>query len=149
MNRIVSITTSTMIVFGLAVGVSACSPGNNTGGATVAGAAIGGLALGGLTGSWLGGALGAVVGGVVGNVIGQRMDRNDWQNAQYAVQNGQSRQWTNPNTHYTYTVSPVGHRYSNGRHVCRKYKTTVYIAGKGARTATGVACRGPNGQWKI
>ena len=144
--------TTALVLSSLAMGLTSCSPGNNTVGSTVAGSAAGGL---------LGAALfphsgfgivgGALLGGIIGNQIGQSMDRRDHRNLQRAIVYtpvGQSTTWTNRRRHVTYTVRPVK-AYTNrqGRY-CRRYKTTVMIDGK-RRTAYGRACRMANNQWKV
>lgn len=134
------------------VGLTGCTPGNNTQGATLAGAAAGGIIGGSLfhgSGSWMGAAAGAVVGSVIGNQVGQYMDRQDQLNMQRAITTvpvGQQATWTN-DKQVTYKVQPVKQYHKQGRY-CREYKTSVKIDGQWKR-AYGKACRQPDGSWKI
>ncbi len=140
--------------FMLSVALTACSPGNNTSGATAAGAATGALlgaaAFGGED-AWLGIVGSALVGGIVGNQIGKYMDRQDQANMVTALNNtpqGQQASWTNPKSDIKYTVVPQKTYHNNDGQYCREYQTTVTVAGK-EQKAYGQACRQPDGQWKI
>lgn len=147
------IAISSLVSAGLIFGVAGCTPGNNTGGATIAGAAAGGL-LGAAAfhgeGAWLGVLGGALVGGIVGNQIGQYMDRQDVANMRSAIVStpvGQESSWTNERQHATYTVRPIKNYHSHGRY-CREYQTKVKIGGR-IRNAYGRACRMSDGSWKV
>jgi len=132
--------------------MTACTPGNNTMGATAAGAVAGGLLAHAAFGnSGVAGAIGgALVGGIVGNQIGNYMDRRDEENMQKAVATvpvGQQAQWTN-NKGTEYTVRPVKNYRSASNQYCREYQTTVTVDGK-SQKAYGKACRQPDGAWKL
>lgn len=140
------------VVLSLSVlGLSGCTPGHNTGGATFAGAAAGGLIGGALFNGGPGGVIaGALIGGIVGNQIGQSMDRQDRANMSSAITTtpvGSQAQWRNERTDTTYVVKPVSQSRKHGRY-CREYQTTVTVGGK-ERRAYGKACRKPDGSWKI
>ena len=150
MNTFFKITMIGVMGFSLA----ACSPGNNTGGATVGGAAIGGLlgaaAFSGSSAQWVGIVGGALIGSVIGNQIGQYMDRQDQVNMQNAIVHtpvGSEARWTNQKRKITYSVRPIKNYKSKGRY-CREYQTTVTINGK-LQKGYGKACREPDGTWRI
>lgn len=135
------------------VSLAGCTPGNNTGGATVVGAATGGLVTAALFGGGRGSGAaiiaGALVGGTLGYMVGRQMDEQDRINMQNAVINtpdGQEASWTNERTNVTYVVEPVETYHYEGRY-CRRYKTRIRMDGRW-RTAYGRACRTSHG-WKI
>ena len=137
----------------MAIGLSACTPGQNVPGSTAAGAIAGGLA-GGLlfhgSGQWAGIVGGALLGGIVGNQIGQSMDRRDRANMQSAIVKtpvGQEATWTNSKTDTTYVVRPVK-QYKYHSMYCREFQTRIKIGNKW-RNGYGRACRQPDGSWKI
>lgn len=111
---------------------------------------------------------GSILGGAVGAGIGNRLTAQDQQYASQtthqALNNnapGQVASWQNPQTgHYGY-VEPTSPPYqyqppqnspyygtSYGQD-CRDYKQTIYVEGDQYETATGTACRQPDGTWKI
>jgi surface antigen len=147
-------TYACIAVFAAAsAGMVGCTPGNNTGGATMAGAAIGALVGGSVAGKnskWAGAIGGALVGGALGNIVGQKMDAQDKANMENAITttpvNNQAS-WTNQSSGVTYTVTPVKQYQSAGSY-CREYQTKVTVNGK-TQDAYGKACRQPDGTWKI
>ena len=146
-----------MIAIGVAFGlactlVTGCTPGNNTGGATVAGATAGGLISAGLFGDKPGAIVaGALVGGIVGNQIGQKMDEQDKVNMSSAITttpiNSQAT-WTNTETKTTYTVTPTKQYQSPQGQYCREYSTYITVGGQ-EQKAHGTACRQLDGSWKV
>lgn len=150
MKQLIMITCAVALATSGLVG---CTPGNNTGGATMTGAAIGALIGGAATGGdnkWAGALGGALVGGALGNVIGQKMDAQDQANMQNAITttpvNSQA-QWTNQQSGVTYTVTPVK-QYKSDNKYCREYQTKVTVSGK-TQDAYGTACQQPDGTWEI
>lgn len=142
----------------LALGITGCTPGNNTMGATGAGALAGGLIGNQIfhgKNAFAGVLAGALIGGIVGNRIGNYMDEQDRANMQSAIVNtpmNQQASWTSdkagPNGQpVTYTVRPVK-TYTAHNHYCREYQTTVNVGGK-VQQAYGKACRQPDGSWKV
>lgn len=120
------------------------------------GAVIGGIA-GGILGSQIGSGSGrtaAIIGGtllgaVVGGAIGADMDQNDRYQAQVALENTADyspTSWRNPNTGYTYTVTPT-RTYETRYGYCREYDTEVYMDGR-RQYVRGTACREPDGTWR-
>ena len=133
--------------------MASCTPGNNTGGATMTGAALGGLLGGAITqgdNKWAGALAGALIGGAVGNQVGKKMDAQDKANMQSAITTtpvNQQAQWTNQQTDITYKVTPVK-EYKTGDQYCREYTTSVKVDDQW-QDAHGTACREPDGTWKI
>lgn len=128
---------------------------------------LGGGALGGFAGSQIGkkGSAGnlaataglALLGAWFGNEIGKSLDRADRQAAENSAlqafeyaPDGQSRSWQNPNKNTSGYTTPTRTYKSNNRNyeVCRDYQSSVVIDGQ-LETATGTACRQPNGTWQI
>lgn len=134
--------------------LTACTEGNNTGGATVAGATAGALlGAAAFSGSdaWLGIVGSALVGGLAGYGIGKYMDRQDQANMATALSKtpqGKQATWTNPKSDITYTVVPKKNYHNSEGQYCREYQTTITVGGE-EQKAYGRACRQPDGQWKI
>ena len=146
--------TYTCAAFLAAATMSGCTPGNNTGGATMTGAALGGLLGGALTGGddkWAGALAGALVGGAIGNQIGKRMDAQDKKNMESAITTtpvGSQAQWTNQQTDITYKVTPTKQYKTASNQYCREYTTSVKVDGQW-QNAYGKACRQSDGSWKM
>ena len=138
--------------------LSGCQQMNKQGMGTAVGAVAGGL-LGSTVGKGSGklfavGA-GALAGALVGSAIGQNLDEIDRklmeQSSQRALESapsGQAVEWSNPDSGHKGYIEPTKtYKASNGNY-CREYVQTVIIGGKEEK-AYGVACRQPDGQWKI
>lgn len=118
---------------------------------------------------------GSILGGALGAGIGNRLTQQDEVYAQQTTQRAlasappnQPVRWTNPQTG-TYgdvvATTPVyqqpyydpyqqqgayGTTYSQPQSVdCRDYKQTIFVDNQRYETATGTACRQPDGTWKI
>lgn len=123
-----------------------------------------GAALGGLLGAQFGGrhsdarlattAIGVLVGGLVGSEIGRSMDEVDRMKANQAVVQAQAAPigntitWNNPNNDHHGTITPTRDGTSDTGQYCREFYQTVSIGGK-SQDAYGVACRQPDGSWRI
>jgi len=138
----------------MALVVSACSnvPAKQDQGVMI-GAIAGGL-LGSRFGHGGGRALatmvGAVAGAAIGGSIGQSMDEQDRVNTSLALENvrtGQSATWVNPDSGYTYEVTPTS-TYESDEGPCREYTIDAMVGGK-KEQVYGTACRQPDGSWKI
>ncbi len=125
---------------------------------TVVGAGTGavvGAQVGKGRGQLVGVAVGTLLGALIGGEIGRSMDRADQLAAQQAYQKaqtapiGQTIRWDNPDNGHYGTVTPVrqGTNDATGEY-CREFQQTVTIGGK-SQQAYGVACRQPDGSWRI
>ena len=125
--------------------------------------ALGGAAAGGLLGAQVGHgrgqlaatAAGALLGALIGSEIGRSMDEVDRMRAEQAYSQaanapvGETIAWDNPNTGNYGSVTPIreGTKAATGEY-CREFQQTVVIGGR-QEDAYGVACRQPDGSWKI
>ena len=122
-----------------------------------------GAGLGALTGSQIGSgkgqiaavAVGALTGAWFGGEIGESLDKADRaymeRNIQKSLEHskpGATLSWNNPDSGNSGTVTPAQKfKKANGQY-CREFEQTVHVNGK-EQTATGRACREPDGAWKI
>lgn len=126
--------------------------------------------VGGLTGAALGGLLGAqfgsgsgqlvttgagvLIGGLLGSEIGRSMDEVDRMQANQAVVQarsapiGQQIAWNNPNSGNYGTITPTRDGTSASGQYCREYQQTITVGGR-TEQAYGIACRQPDGSWRI
>lgn len=138
--------------------VSACAdmgPKESTGTLVGAGAgAVVGGQVGGGQGRLVGVAVGTLLGALLGGEIGRSMDRADRLAAQQAYEQAQTAPinrtitWDNPDNGHHGTVTPVREGTSSEGEYCREFQQTVTIGGH-QEDAYGVACRQPDGSWKI
>ena len=121
------------------------------------GAALGGLLgaqFGSGTGKLAGAAVGVLVGSLVGSEIGHSMDEVDRARANEAVLRshnaplGEEITWNNPESGNRGTITPVRDGYAESGSYCREFYQTVEIGGR-TEDAYGVACRQPDGTWRI
>lgn len=127
-----------------------------------AGTVVGGV-LGGVLGSNVGqgkgktaGTIaGVLIGALIGSEIGKSMDETDHmmaeRTAQKSLENsptGTTSTWSNPDSGHRGTITPTNTYRNASNQDCRDYETTVYIDGQ-RETATGVACRQPDGTWAL
>ena len=153
-NRIIAITAMTVFL-------AACAErgiGQKEGAGTLVGAGLGALAgsqIGKGKGQLAAVAIGTLLGAFAGNEIGKSLDKADQAELARAGEEartapiGKTIDWSNPNSGNSGSVTPV----REGRHVesgnyCREFKQTVTIDGR-TEEAYGVACRQPDGSWKI
>lgn len=125
---------------------------------TVAGGVLGGVLGSGIgqgKGKTAGIIAGVLIGGLMGGEIGKSMDETDRALAERTAQNtlentptGTSSTWSNPDNGHRGTVTPTRTYRTADNQDCRTYETTVFIDGR-EETATGVACRQPDGTWKV
>jgi surface antigen len=123
-----------------------------------------GAALGGLLGAQFGGrrgndrlattAVGVFIGTLIGSEIGRSMDEVDRMKANEANTRahtapiGEKITWNNPANSHSGSVTPTRDGYSESGSYCREFYQTVNIGGK-TENAYGVACRQPDGTWRI
>ncbi len=152
------------VALSLAMTVSACDPNRRGGGIskqTIGGGlgAAAGVALGSAIGSGGGRTAAMIVGGLVGAVVGSELGRSmDEQDRLYAQQteqqafetgaSGRDYSWRNPDSGPSGTVRPNKAYYDDGGVPCRDFTQTINIDGR-SETAAGVACRNPDGTWRI
>jgi len=126
--------------------------------------ALTGGALGGLLGAQFGGkrgddrlvttGIGVFIGTLIGSEIGRSMDEVDRMKANEAINRahtapvGERITWNNPQTNHAGSVTPTRDGYSQSGSYCREFYQTVSIGGK-TEDAYGVACRQPDGAWRI
>lgn len=161
MNRIAF--RSAIVLFAAALGLAGCATENGgpqmnkeTVGTVLGGVggAVIGSAFGSGTGRLVGVAAGALAGAYLGNQIGTSLDKADKTAMERASQQataapiGQTISWRNPDSGNSGTVTPTREGTSRSGEYCREFQQTVTIQGK-TEQATGVACRQPDGSWKI
>jgi surface antigen len=143
------------------LGLSACESMKNSGNKQLVGAGSGAV-IGGLLGSKVGGGsgqlwatgAGVLLGGLLGSEIGKSLDNADRAFAAQANQRaysapvGETIKWNNPESGNYGTVTPVNDGYSSSGRYCREYQQTIYVGGQ-QETATGTACKNPDGTWDI
>lgn len=99
-------------------------------------------------------AVGTLLGALLGGEVGRSMDRADQIAAQQAYEQAQTApinrtiEWENPDNGHYGTVTPVREGTSSVGEYCREFQQTVTIGGR-QESAYGVACRQPDGTWKI
>lgn len=139
--------------------LSACAgmgPKESTG--TFAGAGAGALIGGSMgrgEGKVMAVAVGTLLGALLGGEVGRTMDHADQLAAERAYEQaraapiGQPIAWENPDNGHYGSVTPVreGTHNRTGEY-CREFQQTVTIGGR-PEDAYGVACRQPDGAWRI
>ena len=91
---------------------------------------------------------------MVGSELGRSLDRADMVFAQQANTRahtapvGESIAWNNPDTGNSGSVTPVRDGQDAAGSYCREYEQTIYVGGQ-QETGTGIACKQPDGRWKI
>ena len=119
-----------------------------------AGAAVGSQ-IGDGTGRTVATAAGTLLGAALGRSIGQSLDQADLnyyhrtsQQAMEVGQPGQPFPWQNPRSGVSGTVTPSGYYQNQTGQYCREYTQTINIGGR-LQEGHGVACRQPDGSWRI
>lgn len=125
---------------------------------TIVGAGLGALAgsqVGGGKGQMVGVAIGALAGAWMGSEIGKSLDKADkaylartTQDSLEYGKTGVTSSWRNPDSGHSGTVTPTSTYQKAAGEYCRQFEQTIYVNGK-EETATGRACRQPDGTWKI
>lgn len=125
-----------------------------------------GSILGGAAGAWAGSSIGSgggrvvavaagtFLGSIIGSEIGRTIDATDLQHARQAQTNayqaplGDTITWNNPETQNQGTITPVRDGTANNGDYCREFQQTITIGGE-IQQGYGVACRQPDGAWRI
>ena len=142
--------------------VAGCASGSYSERQAVGG--ITGAALGGLLGAQFGGkrgndrlittGVGVFIGSLIGSEIGRSMDEVDRMKTNEAINRAQTAPlgekitWNNPQKNHSGSVTPVRDGHSESGSYCREFHQTVSIGGRNEQ-AYGVACRQPDGSWRI
>lgn len=146
------------VVIALTLALGACAEGGekeNIG--TIlggVGGAVAGAQFGGGTGRLAATAAGTMLGALIGREVGKSLDKADLAAAQQAQSRahtapiGETITWSNPESGHTGTVTPVRQGTDSSGNYCREYQSTVTIGGQNEK-AYGVACRQPDGTWKV
>jgi surface antigen len=144
-----------LVMTGCATDASSRGTRETTG--TLAGAILGGL-LGSQFGSGSGQmastGVGVLLGGLIGSEIGRSMDEVDRLKANEAINRahsgtlGEKITWNNPDNNHSGSITPVRDGYSESGQYCREFHQVVTIGGK-TEEAYGIACRQPDGSWRI
>ena len=120
-----------------------------------AGGAWAGSQIGGGTGQIVATAVGTLLGASLGSQVGASMDKTDMmyydrtsQRALETAQPGQTLPWENPQTGVSGTVTPSSYYKTDAGQYCREYTQTISVGGR-VEEGYGVACRQPDGSWKI
>lgn len=122
-----------------------------------AGMIIGGV-LGGILGSQVGDGsgqtaatiAGAMAGMAIGGSVGRSMDELDRMKLATAMETtrtGVATQWQNPDTGYTYAVTPT-QTTETSQGPCREFSMDAQIGGR-TEQVYGTACREADGSWRI
>jgi surface antigen len=150
-----------LLILAAALTLTGCASESYRGEREVSGGLVG-AALGGLlgaqfgsgSGSAAGAAAGVLIGALLGSEIGHSMDEMDRMRANEAVVKshsaplGEQVTWNNPESGHYGSVTPTRDGTSNSGNYCREFHETVTIGGK-TEQAYGIACRQPDGSWRI
>jgi len=153
--KIINLLFALLITFNITACTSAGGTKQSVGGLT-------GAALGGLLGSQFGSGkgqlattgAGVLIGGLIGSEIGYSMDELDRMKANRAIRTsyraplGETIRWNNPDSGNYGTVTPTKDGTSSKGNYCREFQQSVTISGR-TEQAYGVACRQPDGSWRI
>lgn len=115
-----------------------------------AGGAVAGAQFGQGTGRLAATASGALLGVLLGTEVGASLDAADAACAQQAlevVETGRPVVWRNPDAGAQYTMIPTRTYETSGTY-CREYTTRARVGGR-TQEAYGMACRQPDGSWRI
>lgn len=159
MKKLLAIVTSVLFL-------AACQQNGNGGGMNVTKGDVG-TVLGGAAGAWAGSSIGngsgqivataagTLLGAALGRSVGNTMDQQDMvfynQTSQKALevgQPGQSFPWNNPQSNVSGMVTPSGYFQNSTGQYCREYTQSINVSGR-METGHGIACRQPDGAWKI
>ncbi|SLN36017.1 RT0821/Lpp0805 family surface protein [Oceanibacterium hippocampi] len=149
-----------MIVAGLvALSLAGCT--STAGEKETAGTVLGGVGgallgsqVGHGTGRLIGVAVGTFLGAALGGEIGRSLDRADKaaleraQNKAYNAPIGEPITWNNPDSGNHGTVTPLRDGTSSSGKYCREFQQEIIVGGE-RQNAYGVACRQPDGSWRI
>jgi len=150
--------TTICIALGLSLGACSWNESRPQTMGTVVGGVVGaivGSKLGKGTGRGVTTVIGATLGAMWGQDIAKGMSDMDKHYSERATKDtlehgkpGERTTWSNPDSGNSGTIS-ADETYTNDEgEGCRQFETTVNVEGD-ERTATGTACRNPDGEWQI
>ena len=133
-----------------------CMTGNEGAGTLIGGLAGGavGSQFGKGTGRLIATGAGALFGGLVGHTIGGALDTASKQKANRATNTalntgpGQPIAWENPGNSGAHGHTVVTRQGHSGGQLCREFYQIITVGGK-EEDGYGIACRQPDGSWKI
>jgi surface antigen len=152
LRKILIATVATVFLTGCTT-----SMGTKEGFGTVGGAVAGGLAgsaFGSGTGKLVAVGAGTLIGAFLGSELGRSLDRADELYLERATRTayeapvGHTISWNNPETGNSGVVTTTRDGTDSSGAYCREYQQTINVGGRTER-AFGVACRQPDGSWKI
>lgn len=146
----------------IAAALSLLAACTTTGGEKQTVGTLGGAVAGGVLGAQFGKGdgrliatgVGTLLGAFLGSEIGASLDRADRLYAERAAQQayaapvGETITWRNPESGHSGAITTTREGYSSSGAYCREYQQTITVGGQVER-AYGVACRQPDGSWKI
>ena len=150
--------SKTILLLSTSILVASCGNFNKQ----TTGTAVGGVA-GGLLGSQFGKgegqiaatAIGALAGALIGGQIGAQFDEYDKLMMQRSTrqaleynQSGVPIEWQNPDSGNKGRTTPQPAYRNREGNYCRRYTQEVWISGQ-KQLVEGLACRQPDGNWKI
>ncbi|MSO65095.1 MAG: glycine zipper 2TM domain-containing protein [Alphaproteobacteria bacterium] len=147
------------IVASLGLALVACEGvGQKQGVGTVlggVGGAVAGAQFGKGKGQLASTAAGALLGALLGGEVGKSLDQADRltmeRTTNQALESGRigaASEWRNPDSGNSGTITPTRTYQKAGGEYCREFTQTVSVGGK-SEQAFGMACRQPDGTWKI
>lgn len=153
-HRLIAVAAAVLVL-------GACAQGDRPGQKQTFGT-LGGAALGGLVGAQFGSgtgqlattAAGVLIGALLGSEAGKSLDRADRLAANRAVSKahtapmGEKITWKNPKTGNHGEVIPVREGTSESGRYCREFQQSITVNGK-LQQGYGIACRQPDGSWRI
>lgn len=100
-------------------------------------------------------AAGTLLGSALGREVGYSLEGGDLARYHHTSQtalekgrSGTSLAWTNPDTGHSGTVTPLNVYRNDSGEYCREYTQTIIVGGE-RQEGYGIACRQPDGKWKI
>ncbi|MBN8827634.1 MAG: glycine zipper 2TM domain-containing protein [Sphingobacteriia bacterium] len=159
-NKILSKVTIVTLLSTTLLSTTGCENGrgfNRQDAASLMGAIGGGILgsnIGKGKGRMVGAAVGALGGAAFGSWLGENLEPRDreyhyrtTQTTLETVPLGETREWTDPDTHARGYVTPTRTYKKSGKY-CREYNQKIVIGGK-EQSAYGTACRQEDGSWEI
>ncbi|MFZ4761747.1 MAG: RT0821/Lpp0805 family surface protein [Alphaproteobacteria bacterium] len=148
-----------VLALAASISLSACMPANKQTAGGLTGAVVGGLAgsqFGKGRGQLVATGLGTLLGAWAGSEVGASLDKADQgylqqstERALETAQTGSEVRWSNPDSGNSGYITPTRtwQDQANGEY-CREFTQNINVGGK-KQSGVGVACRQPDGSWRI